>query len=110
MSVDPNQLPKPAHYNATLATVTGFTEDEATAVARFFSAYEQFAQSLVSLTSGPADFLVAFTMATDRAREATVRGHAALCALGLTPPALFPHAAFAELMPPNCLPGPFQEH
>jgi hypothetical protein len=106
ISVDPKQLPIPQHSS----DVPKLGGKDAESAVRFFSSYEQFREALVQLNSEPANFLVAFTNATESAREATIRGHAALCSMGVTPPRMFPNDGFLEPMPPNCSLGPFPQH
>jgi hypothetical protein len=107
ISLDPHQLPVPQYYNANSAQISALGSKEAPAVIRFFSAYEQYREALVNLTSNPSDLNVALTNATVNAREAMTRGRAALCAMGSTPPRLFPDGGFPEPVPPNCLASPF---
>lgn len=107
MSVDPRQLPTPKYYNANSAQISTLGSKEAPEVIRFFSAYEQYREALVNLTSGTSDFNNALTNATVSAREALIRGRTALCAMGSTPPQLFPGGGFAEPVPPNCSASPF---
>lgn len=102
MSVDPKLLPTPSHYNASLAHASRLARAEAIEVALFFSTYNQFREALVSLTATPTDFNLSFIDATAFAREAVNRGHAALCAMGGTPPRMFPAGGFAEPIPPGC--------
>jgi hypothetical protein len=110
LSVDPQQLPVPQHYNAYVGQISRLGDKEAPAVVRFFTAYEQFRGALVSLTSTPTDFNGAFINANVDAREAVVRGRQALCAMGSTPPRLFPDGGFPEPVPPNCSDNPFSPH
>jgi hypothetical protein len=109
LSVDPRQLPTPQHYNAYVGKISSLGTEQAPAVVRFFTAYEQFRNALVSMTSNPADPNGAFLGAHVAAREALNRGRAALCALGTTPPRLFPEepGGFPEPVPPNCSDNPF---
>ncbi len=107
ISLDPHQLPTPQYYNANSAQISALGNKKASAVIRFFSSYEQYRESLVALTSNPSDFYMALTNANSNAREAVTRGRAALCALGSTPPPLFPAGGFPEPVPPNCSKSPF---
>jgi hypothetical protein len=109
LSIDPRQLPTPQHYNAYVGQISSLGSKEGPAVVRFFTAYEQFRDTLVSLTSNPADFTGAFINANVAAREAVTRGRLALCALGTTPPRLFREepGGFPEPVPPNCSETPF---
>jgi hypothetical protein len=107
ISVDPHQLPTPKYYNANSAQISTLGNKEAPEVIKFFSAYEQYREALVNLTSGPSDFNVALINATSNAREAVTRGRAALCAMGTTPPRLFPEGGFPEPVPPSCSASPF---
>jgi hypothetical protein len=107
ISLDPHQLPTPQYYNANSAQISALGNKKAPAVIRFFSSYEQYRESLVALTSNPSDFYMALTNANSNARQAVTRGRAALCALGSTPPPLFPAGGFPEPVPPNCSKSPF---
>jgi hypothetical protein len=107
ISVDPQQLPTPKYYNANSAEISTLGSKEAPEVIKFFSAYEQYREALINLTSNPSDFNVALTNATVSAREAVNRGRAALCAMGSTPPVLFPGGGFPEPVAPDCSSGPF---
>lgn len=109
LSVDPNQLPVPQHYKAYVGNISKLGSEQAPAVVRFFTAYDQFRDSLARMTSNPADPNGAFLEAHVDAREALNRGRVALCLLGSTPPRLFPEepGGFPEPVPPNCSGGPF---
>lgn len=103
ISVDPKQLPIPQHTSQ----IPKMEGKDSEAAVRFFSSYEQFRESLVQLNSDPPNFLVTFTEATEFARETTIRGHTALCLMGMQPPRMFPSGGFLEPMPPNCSTSPF---
>ena len=109
MSIDPNQLPIPQYYNANSAQISRLGSKEAPEVIKFYSAYGQYRQALIHLTSNPADFNGAFLNANVEAREAVTRGRAAICAMGGVPPRIFPDepGGFPEPVPPNCSAGPF---
>ena len=105
MSVDPHQLPTPKYYNANSAQISTLGSKEAPEVISFFSAYERYREALVNLTSNPSDFNNALINATVSAREALNRGRSALCAMGTTPPRLYPNGGFPEPVPPDCSEG-----
>jgi hypothetical protein len=107
MSIDPHQLPTPQYYNANSGQISTLGSKEAPYVVKFFSSYEQYRAALVNLTSNPTDFNGAFISVTVSAREAVTRGRAALCAMGSTPPVLFPGGGFAEPVAPDCSSIPF---
>jgi hypothetical protein len=109
MSIDPLQLPVPQYYDANSSQIATLGSSQASLVVSFFSAYERYRKSLVALTSNPSDFNGAFITANVQAREAVVRGRAAICALGGIPPRIFHEepGGFAEPVPPNCSESPF---
>ena len=104
-SVDPKQIPIPRH----VSEISKLNSDDAESATRFFASYEQFRAALVRLNSNPSDFSAALTNATESARLATVRGHEALCVMGIAPPRMFPAGGFLEPMPATCSPGPFAD-
>jgi hypothetical protein len=111
MSIDPNQLPIPQYYDANSALISTLGSKEAPEVIKFYSAYKQYRQALIHLTSNPTDFNGAFLNANLEAREAVTRGRAAICTMGGTPPRIFPDqpGGFREPVPPNCSAGPFAQ-
>ena len=103
MSIDSAQLPNPSNYSDGVVTAAGLTADQASAVARFFSAYGQFRASLARLQSVSSTASSgAFVDAVSASRETTMRGHKALCELGVTPPALFPPGGYTGMVPQSC--------
>jgi hypothetical protein len=109
MSIDPNQLPISQYYDANSAQLSTLGSKEAPAVVTFYSAYAQYRQALIHLTSNPPDFNLAFLNADIEARKAVTSGRAAICAMGSIPPRIFPEepGAFAEPVPPSCSESPF---
>lgn len=101
-SVDPELFPNSVHYAASVGKRSILLQDEAIAVARFFSAYELFKRSLKNLSSGNADFNTAFIDATSQAHQTMVRGREALCTMEQQLPRLFPDYPAREPVPPFC--------
>lgn len=98
--VDPDALPAPQYYGSQ--TIAGLGQGAGPRVTSFYAAYGQYRAALKRLNEGPVDFLAEFTNVSVSGNEVMKRGREALCALGKTPPVLFPQGGFLEPVPPNC--------
>jgi hypothetical protein len=105
MSLDPDTLPSPQHYGSQKNGLLNLQADCAAAIAKFFTHFQVYKQTLSIITSGPNDFRAALIGMNQAAREALVAGKSAICAMGKEPPILFPNGGFREPLTPNCRPS-----
>lgn len=101
-SIDPQLFPVPRYYNASLSDIATLGPAAASAVNDFFSSYEQLRQALTVLSNGQVDVRTGFIEAQQFARETIKRGRLAFCAMGLTPPAMFPDGGLPEYADRTC--------